>query len=233
MDMPQEKITCPKCGSNDYTFTEMTRVYTCNNCDHEFTTVFISYGHDEYSDLAFKIEEDLLKEGIIVWIDKKELRVGKDWGLKIEQGLLGTQIVISMLTPHSVGREDGFCRDEISYARTLGRKIIPIMVREVIPPISIHRIQWLDFQDWPDVSEETYKKKFGEIFDIVMGKLLSFDGRYSRLLDSLKPINFKIEIDRHVKNFYGREWIFKIISDWIKSERKILHPVCYILPKPV
>ena len=219
--MEGEKITCPKCGSNDYKFTEKTRVYICNNCDHEFTTVFISYGHDEYSDLAFKIEEDLLREGIIVWIDKKELHVGKDWELRIERGLLGTQIVISMLTPHSVGREDGFCRDEISYARALGRKIIPIMVREVIPPLSIHRIQWLDFQDWPDVSEETYKKKFGEIFDIVMGKLLSFDGRYSRLLDSLKPINFKIEIDRHVKNFYGREWIFKIISDWIKSERKV------------
>jgi len=180
--------------------------------------VFISYGHDEYSDLAFKLEEDLKKEGIIVWIDKSELPAGKDWELRIERGLLGTQLVISMLTPHSVGRQDGFCRDELSYARTLGRKIVPIMVREVIPPLSIHRIQWLDFREWPDVSEEIYKRKFVEILDIVMGKLLSFEGEYSRLLDSLEPLDFGAEIDKHIANFYGRKWMFEIIDNWFNSD---------------
>jgi hypothetical protein len=215
--MEGEKISCPKCGSNDYTFTEETRVYTCKNCNHDFTTVFISYGHDEYSDLAFKIEEDLLKEGIIVWIDKSELHAGKDWELRIERGLLGTQIVISMLTPHSVGREEGFCLDELSLARSLGRKIIPIMVRDVIPPLSIHRIQWLDFREWP-CSEEIYKKKVAEILDIIKGKLLSFDGRHSTLLNMLKPINFGADIDMHIRNFYGRDWVFDIIDNWFKSD---------------
>ncbi|MFW9872453.1 MAG: TIR domain-containing protein [Candidatus Thorarchaeota archaeon] len=219
--MEAVKIFCPKCNSNNYTFNGDTRLYSCNNCNHKFTTVFISYGHDEYSNLAFKIEEDLEKEGIIVWIDKEELHAGKDWELKIERGLLGTQMVLSMLTPHSVGRKDGFCRDELSYARTLGRKIVPIMVREVVPPLSIHRIQWLDFRDWPKISEETYKKKFGEIYDIVMGKLLSFEGGYSRLLDSLEPLDFGVEIDKYIANFYGREWIFDIVNEWFKSDEKV------------
>ena len=63
--MEGEEISCPKCGSNDLSFAEDTKRYMCKNCKHDFTTVFISYGYDEYSDLAFKIEEDLNSEGII------------------------------------------------------------------------------------------------------------------------------------------------------------------------
>lgn len=216
--MEGEEISCPKCDSKDLTLTGETNLYTCNNCNHTFTTVFISYGHDEHSNLAFKIEEDLRSEGIITWIDKSELHAGREWETKIENGLLGTQVVILMLTPHSVGREDGFCLNELSMASQLGRKIVPIMVRDVIPPLSIHRIQWLDFREWPNIGEETYKKKFAEILDILRGKPLSLDGRYSRLLNLLKPLDFGAEIEKYTKNFYGREWMFEKIDNWIKND---------------
>ena len=99
--MEGEEISCPECGSNDLSFTRDTKLYTCNNCKHDFTTVFISYGHDEHSDLAIKIEKDLNSEGIITWIDRSELPPGREWEIKIENGLLGTQIVVLMLTPFS------------------------------------------------------------------------------------------------------------------------------------
>jgi len=248
--MVDEKISCPKCNSDDYIFTKETKVYTCNNCKHKFTIiscpkcgsinlsynkemkvytcnkykhvftmVFISYGHDEYSDLAFKIEKDLKKEGFITWIDKELTRaVGEKWEVRIVDGLEGTKMLLLMMTPHSVKREDGFCLNELSYANQLGHKIIPIMVAEVIPPLSIHRIQYLDFRDWVDMSEEIYKKKLTIIVDVLKGKKLSFDGRNSAIQNLLEPIDFGAEIIKHTKDFYGREWIFEIIDNWVNSK---------------
>jgi len=74
--MEGDKISCPKCGSDDHIFTEETRVHTCNSCKHNFTMVFISYGHDNCKDLAFKfydrLEKDYeRKEGIYNFIHKQ------------------------------------------------------------------------------------------------------------------------------------------------------------------
>src|ERR1700721_2627937 len=73
-----------------------------------------------------------------------------DWEHYIEQGLEwvgGGQPpgrVVLLMTPHSVRRPDGYCLNEI--ARALGRDlpVIPVMVSDVEPPLSICRLQWLD-----------------------------------------------------------------------------------------
>lgn len=37
---------------------------------------------------------------------------------------------------------------KISYARFQGKEIIPFMVQQIHPPLSIARIQWLDLQNY-------------------------------------------------------------------------------------
>ena len=179
--------------------------------------IFISYGHDKFAELAVKIKNDLKKLGHNVWFDVEKLKEGKDWEIYIENGLRGAEIVIAMMTPHSVRRPFGLCLDEISMARTLNKNIVPIMVREVIPPLSIHRLQWLDFREWP-CSDENYKEKFKLIQKVIEGRILSFEGAHTTLLKELNPIDFKAEIDKHVKFFYGRDWIFEEIKDWLYSD---------------
>ncbi|MFW9878994.1 MAG: leucine-rich repeat domain-containing protein, partial [Candidatus Thorarchaeota archaeon] len=131
--------------------------------------------------------------------------------------------------PYSMRRPDGYCLNELSMACTLRKEILPIMVKHCIPPLSIHRIQWLDFRKWP-YSEENYRKKFREIQFILEGKLLNFDGDHAFLLSRLKPLDFGPLIDRHVRNFHGRKWLFKEIKDWLYNETE--SPVFFLIGKP-
>ena len=108
-------------------------------------------------------------------IDQSELKAGRDWEISIEKGLKDTQFIITLMTPYSMRRPDGYCLNELSMASALRKTIIPIMVRDCTPPLSIHRIQWLDFREWPNISEENYKEKFVQIRDLIEGKILSFE----------------------------------------------------------
>jgi len=222
--MEGKEVNCPKCGAENPIYIQETDSYQCRNedCNFKFSLItkpipkkiFISYGHDEFKPLAVKIKEDLERLGHEVWFDQSELKAGRDWEIAIEEGLKGTQIVLVMMTPYSMRRPDGYCLNELSMACTLRKEIVPVMVKDCIPPLSIHRIQWLDFREWP-CSEERYNEKFSTIRDIIEGNILGFEGEHSYLLSKLKPIDFKAEIDEHIRNFYGREWIFDEVKEWL------------------
>ena len=46
--------------------------------------IFLSYGHDEYIDIAKRIRDDLRKRGHEVWFDEEKLLAGRKWEEEIE-----------------------------------------------------------------------------------------------------------------------------------------------------
>ena len=125
--------------------------------------IFISYGHDEHAPLIKKIAEDLRKENINVWIDYDCLYGSSSWEQKIETGIQESRWVVVFMTNYSMRRPDGYCLDEISYARYYNKQILPIKIQNISPPISIARIQWLDMSaytnDKGEINEEYYNQK--------------------------------------------------------------------------
>lgn len=116
--------------------------------------IFISYGHDEHEELIRRIAEDLRKENIEVWIDYDCLYGSSQWEHKIETGIQASNRVIVFMTNYSMRRSDGYCLDEISYARFHNKQIMPIKIQNVAPPISIARIQWLDMSAYANEKGE-------------------------------------------------------------------------------
>ena len=49
--------------------------------------IFISYGHDQYAELAGRIKNDLIQRGHDVWFDRDRIKPGKDFELYMENGL--------------------------------------------------------------------------------------------------------------------------------------------------
>jgi WD40 repeat protein len=191
--------------------------------------IFISYGHDDFATpLAKRLKKDLENLNHIVWFDEEDIKGSYDWQLAIEKGIETTDYVIAILTPHAVRRgkpgdhehSDGVCLDEISYARFHNRIIVPLMVKECTPPLSISRIQWIDAQKW-HVSEEIYKNSFKTILGIIEGRIdftqIYTEGLQARLISELNPLDFGAEIDKHVRKFMGREWLFERITKWIED----------------
>ena len=114
--------------------------------------IFLSYGHDDYSSLAWRIKRDLEALGHEVWFDVERLKSGGDWERYIEEGFEfaskenETGRFLLLMTPHWVRRPDGYCLNELARAYGRSLPVIPVMVSTIEPPLSICRLQWLDMR---------------------------------------------------------------------------------------
>lgn len=230
------KFSCPQCDSFFLFYDNKNKSWLCENCHHifiannniNFKRIFISYGRDEYAELAEKIKNDLKKRGHEVWFDKERLREGQDWENYIEDGLnwvaedKNNGRIVFLLTPHSTRRPDGYCLNEIAKAIMKGISIVPIMVVFCEPPLSICRIQWLDMQDCYPVNKvkDNYYAKFDRLLLALENDKIGFDGTQNQILNILKPIEFRADVVPHLREFTGRQWLFKEVDTWFKKKLK-------------
>lgn len=127
-------------------------IYSPKNAQMQLQ-IFLSYGHDEKAFIAQKVKEELEKKGHQVWFDLERLRCGADWEKYIEDGINWVADAgpnarfVLLMTPHSVRRPDGICLNELARAIQRNIDVYPVMVEWCEPPLSICRIQWLDFRN--------------------------------------------------------------------------------------
>ena len=219
-------------SSYDQDISEITPQVSIENTDslsgnHENTRIFISYGRKGRGlALAERLERDLLCRGYDVYRDLhpyRGLKGGHDWEWELEKQIGARTVFLSLLTCYAVRRPDGYCLDEISLARSLQKKIIPLLVesaennRPCRPPLCIHRLNFIDYQQW----EKEYDKKFTELlraihapqqYDGLSIILLSFGGDPQSI-----EYDFTGEMSRKAKNFTGREWLTGKVNSWLHS----------------
>lgn len=109
-------------------------------------TVFISYSR---YDAVFvdKLSGDLRLQGVQVWIDREQIMPGQQWQREIESGLKKANILIFVISKHSL-RSQWVLTERDVYAAN-NRKIIPILIDDIDVselPGFISNIQWADFR---------------------------------------------------------------------------------------
>lgn len=197
--------------------------------------IFISYGHaGEGLELAERIERDLSNMGFDVYRDKnpdRGLKPGDDFDWILQTEIKNRDIFLSILTCHAVRRPQGWCLDEIAYARTKDRKIIPLLVENrskegnpCEPPLCIHRLNFIDAHLW--------KGSYDQILNQVISgihKPQQYDGLSIRLLSGKGPdlkeyeYDFSKELIKKTRNFIGRGWLLSRIDEWLnQSENQVL-----------
>ncbi len=225
---------CPKCRSNYIYFSKRHNCFICEDCGEKFLDselkkkIFFSYGHDKNAVIVERLLNDL-KDTYDVWIDKNEIKTGDDWRIKITNGILESDYVISFLSMHSV-RIPGVCLDELKIAicEKYGNIITVLLENEkdVSIPSSISHIQWLDMSQWEintAGNDNWYDEKKNELIRVLNEPhKVNFVGDISKIYDIIKPItNDTKEQFLLNKKFYGRKWLLNMIDEWLGTSSKL------------
>jgi WD40 repeat protein len=187
--------------------------------------LFLSYGRRDAQELADRLHADLEQHGYAVWQDHRRIRAGRHWEREIEEGLLKSQLVVALLSPHAVRRtndpdnpanDDSVCLDEISFARFHHpRKIVPLMVEWCEPPLAIFRLHFVDFSDWREAEEKKYQVHLAELLKAIE-TTLSGEVHYRTWDHDLQPLDdlFAPFLEEKRRGFCGRRWLFDEIDAW-------------------
>jgi formylglycine-generating enzyme required for sulfatase activity len=111
------------------------------------THFFICYAKKDTTDLAFALNDALnALDGITAWVDKS-LEIGREWELQIEAQIDHCDRMIVLCSPdlirHKLGEKQSYMLQEISYANSLDKKIIPVMVQLIKLPLALASLQYI------------------------------------------------------------------------------------------
>jgi len=114
--------------------------------------VFISYARKDGAALAQRLQSDLTKEGLDVWLDTQRIGGGAVWSTTIEHEIDTRQVTLALLSPGSYASE--ICRAEQLRALDKGNRVIPVVaVTGSELPIYLYARQYRDFTNDADYSE--------------------------------------------------------------------------------
>ncbi len=122
--------------------------------------VFISYSRKNI-EFAKRLTGELQKSELDFWVDWEGIPPTVDWWMQIEKGIEEADVFLFLISPDSV--KSKICIQEIDYAIKNGKRLIPLMVRDVKGddiPAQLSHINWIFFREEDD-------------FDTALGKLLT------------------------------------------------------------
>jgi hypothetical protein len=118
------------------------------------TQAFLAYAEEDRSTMI-KICNLLQREGFTLWSSQTDIQTGEDFQASIDRGIEETDNLIYLLSPNAVA--SAYCQHELEYARSLNKRIIPILVQPIDPsqiPEILRTIQYINFTN--DLSETDY-----------------------------------------------------------------------------
>lgn len=208
-------------------------------------TIFLSYAHKSERDEDYDISEDLVwlikgeleKDGHVVWIDHEGIRGGTQWRERITDAITSHKHFLAFLSKRSVRQEPNVCLNEVAIAIKHNRIIQTLLTEpesQVSAPLTLSSIQWHKFSDWKEIKEGKKSGPKGEDWDTWFGSLMASVrqnledinhqkaiGELSELKEILKPASFDAAIIKSVEGFFGRQWLFDAVQNWLQTDSRL------------
>lgn len=114
------------------------------------TSLFISYSRKDI-ETARKLTEVFNGQELDFWIDWEGIPPTVDWWREIEKGIEEADIFLFLLSPDSAGSK--VCKKEIEHAAQNGKRLIPVVIRDVKAddaPSEFRPLNWIFLRDNDD-----------------------------------------------------------------------------------
>ena len=190
--------------------------------------IFISYGRQDATHVAVWLHQELVALGYDVWLDQHDLQqaTGAEWERKIEDAIRQRNVVIALMSPHSV-RPQSECRNEISLAKDSDLAIVPVMVNRCDRPLRLHALQYIDLAGFERLSQQARAILLKKVIDAIEHGVPE-DPLLASLREKFAPLDFDWMFSRHEK-FVGREWLFDQFDKWLQDNSE---PVLFLVGPP-
>lgn len=103
--------------------------------------IFLSYSRADLDYIATLVDA-LREKGADVWFDKN-IRTGEQWDNILEEQIKAADVFLIVMSKTSVASNN--VKDEMSYAKSLGKIISPILIETCEVPMRLARYQYIDF----------------------------------------------------------------------------------------
>ena len=193
------------------------------------TCIFISYGHDEFTEKVRVIIKSLNgRKEYQTWWDG-DMKKSADWVRQIENNLdelvksKPDSCFIYIVTPYSTSdKRYNFCINEILRALEGRVRILPIRLSSAPMPLPIGSIQWFDLTQCEiDVNNKDYQNRLEALCNLIDSREpLKIDGKQGGLHRLLNPCMFTLDIDKHLRNYSPRQWLLDATKDWLENRKE-------------
>lgn len=125
--------------------------------------LFISYSHKDKK-FKYKLVNSLKEIGFTVWIDDKDIQVGKDWVSEIDMGISASRFLLYLGSPNAA--KSTYVAYELGYAKAKNVDIIPLRIR---------KDDWKQcIPDWLVLTqgEELYNRRYDKGFTRLLNGLI-------------------------------------------------------------
>ena len=111
--------------------------------------IFISYAHAD-RESAEHIAQVLEAAGFSVWWDRR-IPAGRTWRSVLEEALQGMNCLIVLWSENSI--KSTWVIEEAEEARRLGKKMLPVLIDKINPPVGFRAIQAAKLINWSGAAD--------------------------------------------------------------------------------
>ena len=113
------------------------------------SNVFLSYSRSD-APMVDKIASDLQKEGIDIWLDRKDIIPGQNWEQQIRRALTDATFVVVFISKSSLQSKAVQYEYRAAFQnqeRMGGTRLLPVLLEKVELPEFLSKIQYADFTE--------------------------------------------------------------------------------------
>ncbi len=183
------------------------------NANNLMTQVFLSWANEDMV-LMQQIRQDLLREGITIWVSKADIKTGANFQQEINRGIEEADNIVYLISPDSL--ESQYCQQEITYALSLNKRIIPLLIHPVDLaqiPAALRLIQFINFAD--NTTTEQHQRDMAKLI-----KILREDESYHAEHKILLTKALKWDRQQGNPSMLLRGYNLRHAEAWLKVARK-------------
>jgi WD40 repeat protein len=128
----------------------------------DLADVFISYSRHSETALVDRLQGALASRGLDCWVDREDIFPSSPWRVEIERAVLEAHAFVFVISPESV--VSVYCRAELERAVTFGKRLVPVIAREVsadsVPP-ELSELQFISFTESTAGDDEGFVRQVG------------------------------------------------------------------------